>query len=433
MSVGKRISLKTLYNSIDITDYFNNQITDKNYPDLKRQISDYISNNLIKSYVKLEKLDTNTYIITFVNGVKLKLSYSNTYICTCKRNQSNGDFVNTCYCVFIDSQYLFSKLTEIERRILKAIYGLAMPSYNIGYTKEIYELTIPSNYNFNGLNIPSDSTKYIIPLYFIPVSTPQQISKFTKAYNFNAKSKLLHTGEIAYLENNSDYLESNNSDYLVYFLNEDTTHAIIPSYVNGGIKNCLTLGGIGVNFRVTKLTIKTNTLANVNFDFSELEELDIQGNIFNTGTNNYFSFSPKLKRLTLGDKIKNIPNYAFKDCENLRYVKLPSNLKTIGKGAFAFCRSLGNIEFPDTLEDIGNEAFQGIAGNQNIKFRNLKTIGKIAFADNQNLENVELPRTIQTVGYGAFAGCSKLQRIKLPITTKLDGEIVEEGVELEVY
>lgn len=410
-------TLKTQYNSVVITDYFNNQITDKNYPDLKRQISDYISNNLIKSYVKLEKLDTNTYVITFVNGVKLKLSYSNTYICTCRRNQSNEYSVNTCYCVLIDSQYLFNKLTEIERRILKAIYGL----------------TISMNYSFKSLIIPSNDTGYIIPLYFIPVSTPQQISKFTKAYNFNAKSKLLHTGEIAYLENNSDYLENNNSDYLVYFLNEDTTHAIIPSYVNGGIKNVLTLGGIRINFRVTKLTIKTNTLANVNFDFSELEELDIQGNIFNTGTNNYFSFSPKLKRLTLGDKIKNIPNYAFKDCENLRYVKLPSNLKTIGKGAFAFCRSLGNIEFPDTLEDIGNEAFQGIAGNQNIKFRNLKTIGKIAFTDNQNLENVELPRTMQTIGYGAFASCSKLQRIKLPITTKLDGEIVEEGVELEVY
>lgn len=426
MWIPNRTSLRTQYDSVVITNYFSNQIADKNDSDLKRQISDYINNNLIKSYVKLEKLDTNTYVITFVNNIKLKLSYSNTYICTCKRNQSNENSVNTCYCVLIDSQYLFNKLTDIERRILKTIYGLTMPSYNIGYTKEINEFAIPSDYYFNGVNVSSDSTRYIIPLYFIPISTPQQISKFTKAYNFNAKSKLLHTGEIAYLENND-------SDCLVYFINEDTTHAIIPSYIDAGLKNVLTLGGIGVNFRVTKLTIQTNTLANTNFDFSELEELDIQGNIFNTGTNNYFSFSPKLKRLILGDKIKSIPNYAFKDCENLRYVKLPSNLKTIGKGAFAFCKLLENIEFPDTLEDIGNEAFQGIAGNQSIKFRNLKTIGKIAFADNQNLENVELPRTMQTIGYGAFAGCTKLQKVKLPITTKLEGEIVEEGVELEVY
>ena len=69
--------------------------------------------------------------------------------------------------------------------------------------------------------------------------------------------------------------------------------------------------------------------------------------------------SAKFSKLTIGDSITSIGNYAFSGCSSLTSITIPDSVTTIGESAFDECFSLTSITVPDSVTSIGNWAFYG--------------------------------------------------------------------------
>ena len=63
-----------------------------------------------------------------------------------------------------------------------------------------------------------------------------------------------------------------------------------------------------------------------------------------------------LKKFTLPDHLKEVPDSLFLYCSNLEEVHLPANLEKIGSGCFCSTK-LKEIVLPETLKEIGERAF----------------------------------------------------------------------------
>ncbi|MBR6770903.1 MAG: leucine-rich repeat domain-containing protein [Lachnospiraceae bacterium] len=72
---------------------------------------------------------------------------------------------------------------------------------------------------------------------------------------------------------------------------------------------------------------------------------------------NAFWGCDQLEKVSIGNKVKDIPDYTFANCENLTKVIFPYSLKSISLKAFADCSSLGEIELPLSVRDIHATAF----------------------------------------------------------------------------
>ena len=66
-----------------------------------------------------------------------------------------------------------------------------------------------------------------------------------------------------------------------------------------------------------------------------------------------------IETITIPDGIKEIPQYAFRNCTALREVKLPDTLEVIESYAFKNCKSLKQITIPESVKTIKKLAFEG--------------------------------------------------------------------------
>ena len=78
-----------------------------------------------------------------------------------------------------------------------------------------------------------------------------------------------------------------------------------------------------------------------------------------------FNGCEKLTEITLSDKIKVIPPYAFRDCTQLKKVNFPNTLTEIKWNIFEGCISLNQITIPENVSIIERNAFYG-CGNLTI-------------------------------------------------------------------
>ena len=137
--------------------------------------------------------------------------------------------------------------------------------------------------------------------------------------------------------------------------------------------------GAFVGCPIKKLTIDSNVTTELpgwSFNSDKLEELDVNCP-FGSGT---FAQITTLKKVTLGDSIKEIPNMAFYKCKGLQTVNILSSLTKIGTQAFFGCSSLQNVTLPESLTEIGYQAFRDCDALTSITFPdNLKKLGEQAF------------------------------------------------------
>ena len=88
----------------------------------------------------------------------------------------------------------------------------------------------------------------------------------------------------------------------------------------------------------------------------------------------------RLKSLTIGNSVKEIPTAMFKNIFGLRNLTLGNSLTTIGDEAFSGCSSITEVILPPSVETIGASAF---AGSNNltsiIMGHNVTTIGEKAY------------------------------------------------------
>ena len=137
--------------------------------------------------------------------------------------------------------------------------------------------------------------------------------------------------------------------------------------------------GAFVGCPIKKLTIDSNVTTELpgwSFNGGVLEELDVNC-LFGKST---FAQITTLKKVTLGDSIKEIPQMAFLECKGLQTVSIPSGLTKIGTQAFFGCSSLQDVTLPESLTEIGYQAFRDCDALTSITFPDsLEKVGEQAF------------------------------------------------------
>lgn len=101
-----------------------------------------------------------------------------------------------------------------------------------------------------------------------------------------------------------------------------------------------------------------------------------------------FLIPSSLKVVILGERVSEIPDYAFYECSRLLSVKALSKLTSVGRFAFYGCLQL-------TTLDLAVES----------------TLGDYAFAECAALTHLTLPPSLSMVGKGVLYNCTALQQL----------------------
>ena len=104
--------------------------------------------------------------------------------------------------------------------------------------------------------------------------------------------------------------------------------------------------------------------------------------------------APALARVTIGNSVQRIPNYAFKDAENIyQRLVIPASVNEIGNYAFYNCNSMVQMVIQgEGLQTIGDYAFYGCSALQTA---------------------VNLPNSVITIGDYAFTGCTHVPSLTI--------------------
>ncbi len=175
--------------------------------------------------------------------------------------------------------------------------------------------------------------------------------------------------------------------------------------------------------------------------------------------------SESITNVKFGNRVKNIPEYAFASCTRLASISFPDSLVSIGQYAFADCASLQKIEIPERVKHIKGGAFEGCINVRDINFnaiacqsassiidgkivpafasssayritlgskveslpdyaffkctaatdvkfnKVLKRIGSFAFANASALDYIKIPEQLEYMGGGAFMDCEALSMV----------------------
>ena len=112
-----------------------------------------------------------------------------------------------------------------------------------------------------------------------------------------------------------------------------------------------------------------------------------------------------MSTVTIGENVKNIPDYAFYGCKGLTSITIPNSVTSIGRYAFDGCTGLTSIEIGNSVTSIGYCAFDNCTGLTSITIPNSVTsIGENAFRDCNRLTSIEIPNSVTSIGQGAFSG-----------------------------
>lgn len=87
-------------------------------------------------------------------------------------------------------------------------------------------------------------------------------------------------------------------------------------------------------------------------------------------TYHVFEGCTALSSVVIGDKVKNIPDYAFYKCSGLTSVTIGNSVESIGAYAFYDCSGLTSLVFPSTVASIGKYVFIGCTGLTSITSKN---------------------------------------------------------------
>jgi hypothetical protein len=111
---------------------------------------------------------------------------------------------------------------------------------------------------------------------------------------------------------------------------------------------------------------------------------------------------PRLKSVTIGTALENIPDYTFYKCTALEEVVILGSLEKIGNYAFRGCTALKSVVLGGT-ESIGRYAFYGCSALTDIVITDsVSSIGDYAFRGCNALTAIMLPDSVTTIGKHAF-------------------------------
>lgn len=120
-----------------------------------------------------------------------------------------------------------------------------------------------------------------------------------------------------------------------------------------------------------------------------------------------------ISSLTIGEGVKTIPDYAFKNLSGLTSVTIPNSVTSIGKNAFVGCSSMTSVVFnAENCTDMGGQypAFINCTSISTLTIgASVKNIPTNAFYNCSGLTGaLTIPNSVTSIGSGAFYGCSGL-------------------------
>ena len=139
----------------------------------------------------------------------------------------------------------------------------------------------------------------------------------------------------------------------------------------------------------------------------------------------------EIKKIVIGDNIKSIGDYAFKNCRNVEEIEFSESVTHIGKNAFEGCTKLKSIIFPNSLKVIDDNAFLDCdALLEIVASGKLNHIGDSAFKNCTRLMRVLLPDCLKIIGDSAFENCLSLSVIDLPSQLRYIGHVAFKKTDL---
>lgn len=123
----------------------------------------------------------------------------------------------------------------------------------------------------------------------------------------------------------------------------------------------------------------------------------------------YIAFPTNLKTVVFGDKVKNIPSYAFYGCA-LTEVTIPESVTSIGDRAFKACASLETVYFNaenciTCSSPFSTNLKAAVVGDK------VKNIPAYSFSGISDLTSVTMGESVKTIGDKAFYNCSGLKSV----------------------
>ena len=129
-----------------------------------------------------------------------------------------------------------------------------------------------------------------------------------------------------------------------------------------------------------------------------------------------------IKKLSIGENVKVIGDYAFSECINLASITMSDSVEIIGDGAFSCCYALTEVDIPSRVSTIGNSAFYSCNNLESVTIGDsVETIGDNAFYCCSALAEITIPDSVEAIGDYAFCECSALKTAKIGNTVKTIG------------
>jgi hypothetical protein len=112
----------------------------------------------------------------------------------------------------------------------------------------------------------------------------------------------------------------------------------------------------------------------------------------------------KLKSVTISKQaeLSSIGEYAFQDCTALKEIYI--NAETVGEYAFDGCTKLSKVTFGDKVKVIGDYAFQNTALKSITFGKNITTIGDYVLKKCSKLEKIVIGENVTTLGGNIASG-----------------------------
>lgn len=96
-------------------------------------------------------------------------------------------------------------------------------------------------------------------------------------------------------------------------------------------------------------------------------------------------------KLTIGENITEIRDYAFRDCSSFTSVSIPASVTKIGEYAFSGCRRLTSVVIPEGVTEIKSNTFSFCS----------------------SLASVTIPESVTSLGFAAFSQCNNLEEVHI--------------------